>query len=109
MLLVLLGVSLQERILEPGTIIGAVVLPLCFSLSFCTSFCGCFSVHLTSVQAFKINEVLLRNTSFLHLLLIFSCFINILLLREANAEVFLFQENKKVHAGYGVNVIACSV
>ena len=78
--LVLPGVSLRERTLEPGTITGAAVLALCFSLSFCTLFYVCFSMHLTLMQASIINEVLLRNASFLHVLLIFSCFINVLLL-----------------------------
>lgn len=101
------GVSLQERSSEPGTSTGAAVLPLCFSFS--TIFHVCFSVHLTSMQASKINEILLRNASFLHVLLIFFCFANVPLLSEANIEVFLSQENKKVHAGYSVDVIACSV
>lgn len=107
--LVVPRVSLQERRLESGVITGPVVLPLCFSFSFCTIFHVCFSMDLTLMQAPKINVVLLRNTSFLHVLLILSCFINVLLLWEANVEVFLSHENKKVRAGYSVDVIACSV
>lgn len=93
--LVLPVVSLQERSLEPGMITGAVVLPLYFSLSFCTIFQGCFSVCLTLMQASKINEALLSKTSFLHVWVIFACFINVLLLWEANVEIFFSPRKHK--------------